>query len=86
MELNTSLHLFLTNPENAWLVYGVAIFFMLDGLLLIFFKDKFVRAKDKVQGKTRGQKKLTLILSIIGYCSWVTGFLIAGYAFKFSQL
>jgi hypothetical protein len=84
MELNTSLHLFLTNLENAWLVYGVAIFFMMDGLLLIFFKDKFSRKKKNDQIKTRGQKKLSLILSIIGYSSWVTGFLIAGYAFKFS--
>lgn len=92
MELNYALHAYLTAVENRWLVFGVAAFLMMDGLLLIFFHGKFGR-KHKIKADTndtklatRSRKKSSLVFRVLGYLFWLFGLLLAGYAFKFGVM
>ncbi|HHC74451.1 MAG TPA: hypothetical protein ENK78_05210, partial [Thiothrix sp.] len=73
-DLTQSLSLFLHNPDNHLLLYTLAAFLMIDGLVLIFLK-KYLHKKitqTKVttpQNASRHQKKFALILNIAGYSS-----------------
>ncbi|MGV6810085.1 MAG: hypothetical protein ACWA5U_09440 [bacterium] len=86
-DLTQSLSLFLHNPDNHVLLYALAAFLMIDGLVLIFLKQylhkKITQAKATTAHNTpRHQKKFALILNIIGYSSWVVGLMLAVYIYQ----
>lgn len=86
-DLTQSLSLFLHNPDNHLLLYALAAFLMIDGLVLIFLKQylhkKTLDTKaTNTQTPSRHQKKFALILNIVGYSSWLIGLMLAVYVYQ----
>lgn len=82
---------FIQNPENAWIMYGVAAFFFIDGLLLKMVGNKvftnkigqLVGGSEQEQQATSGVAKKLIVIS--AYLTMFFGIILAIMTFLMVQ-